>query len=591
MQINTWLKGSFCGVMGLLLWSCSKEPVIDNTGTTTPGQTISTSYLNIRTDKAVYKPTETIQFTVDGNVPPTARVRYKQLTSVVDEAAITGNTWSWKAPGTDFTGYMVEVYGQESGQEKLYGTVAVDVSSDWSRFPRYGFLSKFGPLQEADMDGVMATLTRYHMNGLQFYDWAEKHHKPLAGMVSMPATSWFDIANRPTSKATVDGYIKRAHQKAMFALSYNLAYGALRDAEADGVKTEWSMYDDQSHVKRTVLDIGSFLKSPIYLMDPANTNWQQYLAARNSDMYSVYSFDGFHIDQLGDWGTKYSYSGQPLNVAGSFGPFIQSMKAAHPDKRLVMNAVNQYGQQASIAHSPVDFLYTEVWSPNERYEDLGRIIQDNDAFGNGSKRTVLAAYMDYKAAEQPGYFNPAGVLLTDAVIFAFGGSHLELGEHMLGKEYFPNANLAMSDELKTSLIRYYDFLVAYQNLLRDGGTFNKPALLSANPQISLANWPSQAGQLAVLGKEMKNQQILHLLNFTNTKTLDWRDAEGTKPKPDRIDKLDLVFTAPKAVKHIWFASPDWQGGRSQSIPFHQTGQRVTFTLPSLHYWDMVVITY
>ena len=41
---------------------------------------------------------------------------------------------------------------------------------------------------------------------------------------------------------------------------------------------------------------------------------------------------------------------------------------------------------------------------------------------------------------------------------------------MLCKEYFPNENLTMSEELKTAMVRYYDFLTSYQNLLRDGGT-------------------------------------------------------------------------------------------------------------------------
>ena len=67
-------------------------------------------------------------------------------------------------------------------------------------------------------------------------------------------------------------------------------------------------------------------------------------------------------------------------------------------------------------------------------------------------------------------FNTPGVLLTDAVIFALGGSHLELGDHMLCREYFPSTALQMNDVLKTAMIRYYDFMTAYQNLLRDKDT-------------------------------------------------------------------------------------------------------------------------
>ena len=41
---------------------------------------------------------------------------------------------------------------------------------------------------------------------------------------------------------------------------------------------------------------------------------------------------------------------------------------------------------------------------------------------------------------------------------------------MLCKEYFPNDNLVMGDDLRTAIVRYYDFLTGYQNLLRGADT-------------------------------------------------------------------------------------------------------------------------
>jgi dextranase len=60
------------------------------------------------------------------------------------------------------------------------------------------------------------------------------------------------------------------------------------------------------------------------------------------------------------------------------------------------------------------------------------------------------------------------VLLTDATIFASGGAHIELGDghRMLDNEYFPNHNLVPSQQLLDHLRKYYDFDVAYENLLR-----------------------------------------------------------------------------------------------------------------------------
>src|SRR5690606_10939600 len=270
------------------------------------------------------------------------------------------------------------------------------------------------------------------------------------------------------------------------------------DADADGVHEEWYLFKDKNHsVKDAHVLPKPLFKSDIYLTDPSLALWQQYISNRNNDVYAVFDFDGFHIDQLGDRGNLYCYNGTAFNLAATFKSFVEAMKTASPGKTLVMNAVNQYGQQNAIASSPVDFLYTEVWSGNEGYKDLAKIIIDNNNYSSQKLNTVLAAYMNYNLANNSGYFNTPGVLLTDAVIFAFGGSHLELGEHMLVKEYFPNDNLQMKDDLKSSLINYYDFLVAYQNLLRDGGDFNAPVLTCSNNIVSLYNWPPENGKISI----------------------------------------------------------------------------------------------
>lgn len=44
-----------------------------------------------------------------------------------------------------------------------------------------------------------------------------------------------------------------------------------------------------------------------------------------------------------------------------------------------------------------------------------------------------------------------------------------------------------------------------------------------------------------------------------------------------------------SVKKIWVASPDNYGGAPQELKFKQQGDYVTFTIPSLKYWTMVVI--
>jgi dextranase len=177
------------------------------------------------------------------------------------------------------------------------------------------------------------------------------------------------------------------------------------------------------------------------------------------------------------------------------------------------------------------------------------------------------------------------------VIFAFGGSHLELGEHMLGKEYFPNNNLLMPDELRNALVHYYDFMVAYENLLRDGGNFIAPAVNCTNGKATINNWPPVKGQVSVIGKEFANRQVLHLVNFSNANSLEWRDNDGSQLKPAVIENMEIKVNAAKLVKKIWLASPDLNNGVATTLSFTQTGNAVTVALPSLQYWDMIVMEY
>ncbi|WP_222707256.1 glycoside hydrolase family 66 protein [Pontibacter qinzhouensis] len=546
----------------------------------------------ITTDKAIYKPGDNVIFTLEmSQIPATAKVRYKHLNEVVGEAAVTESSWAWQAPATDFWGYMVEVYSTANETETILATTAVDVSSDWKKFPRYGFLSKFPQLNEAEVQAVMTNLNKHHINGIQFYDWHHKHHLPLPTAGAAPAPSWKDIINRDIYFTTVQKYITAAHGLNMKAMQYNLIYGVWDNAEADGVNKEWFIYKDNTRTNRDFhpLPAPPFL-SNIYLIDPSSTGWQQYLINENRKVYQHLAFDGFHMDQLGDRGATFKHDGTALNLAQSYKPFINAIKADAPTKYAVLNAVSQYGQQG-IAESSSDFLYSEVWNPFDTYNDLANIIKQNNTLSNNTKNTVLAAYMNYDLSNNQGVFNTAAVLMTNAVIFAHGGAHLELGEHMLSKEYFPHHNLELRQDLKSAMVAYYDFLVAYQNLLRDGGSFNNPTVTAGDSKLKLAAWPAAAGSVATFGKLVGNQQILHFINFNNSKTQNWRDNTGTQTAPIQVNDAKLSFIATGPVKKLWTATPDIIGGASRSLNFSQNGNQVSFTLPELNYWSMVVVEY
>jgi dextranase len=576
----------FC--LAILLWSCEDYYDTDN-DPVIYGETYFKADLN--TDKACYKPGETVHFTLSEKPSGNVRIRYSHLGNVISEEALSSASWSWTAPSGDYKGYMVDIYEVTDGKEKVIQSIAVDVSSDWKKFPRYGFLSSYGKLSEKEIKDNVETLNRYHINGIQFYDWMHDHQRPLAGTVEDPSASWLDLIGRTNYLSTVKGYIDAAHNKGMKTMFYNLAFGALNNAAADGVKEEWYIFKDQNHSEKDNHHLDSPFRSSIYLTNPGNAEWQSYLAGRHSDVYKVFDFDGYHIDQLGNRGTVYDYEGNIVKLDETYKSFISVMKQADSDKRLVMNAVSQYGQQKSIAKSDVDFLYTEVWDESKTFDQLTQVILDNNTYSENTKATVLAAYMNYAKSGNTGYINTSGVLLANAVIFSFGGAHLELGEHYLSNEYFPNSNLQMKSGTKESLTHYYDFLVAYQNILRDGGTFSGINVQSVDGNLSFDNWPSSQGSVAVIGKKFADKDAIHLINFSQANSMEWRDTNGTQKEPDSVADIRIKVTASKAVSKVWIASPDSNGGVANNLEFSQSGNEVVVTLPSLKYWDMLVLEY
>ena len=550
--------------------------------------------VSLSTDKAFYAPGETVIFNAD-NVPQGAMIRYRADGLTVEEQKASSTSWTWTVPQKDFQDYLVEIYTvKDNLSEIIHGTIAVDASSDWKRYPRYGFVADFGSdkLTPGVIEDEMDFLNRCHINGIQFYDWHNKHHWPLGGTRNHLEMVYKDIANRDVYTEAIQKYIDVQHKFGMKSIFYNLCYGALDDGAEDGVKKEWSLYKRPEGADQDAHNLPPSWKSSIYLLDPSNSEWQDYLAERNDEVYSNFNFDGFHVDQLGDRGKRYNAKGQEINLPSAFSSFLVSMKKRHPDKCLIMNAVGGYAAKDIAECDKTDFMYNEVWANQGEFRDLYNIIKANDLYSKDKKNTVFAAYMNYECSNRD--FNLPGVLLTDAVIFALGGSHIELGDHMLCREYFPNRDVKMSESLKAQIIRYYDFMTAYQNLLRGESSTAEIApgisvVKGTGARAEIRDWPPQKGKIITYAKEIDGKKIVHLLNFLSADQTSWRDLKGTMPTPRLVRNLQVKVKIDREVSRIWLASPDRHAGAAQDLAFQQKEGHIWFTLPSLNYWDMVVI--
>ena len=504
----------------------------------------------------------------------------------------------WRPPAADFQGYLVEAKARDSSGHLLGSdSVAVDVSSSWIRFPRYGFLSGYPPQPASASRKIIQHLSRFHLNALQFYDWQFKHQRPLAGTVSAPAPLWNDLAGRPTSRRTLLDLIASAHGSGMAALNYNLLYGAWAGYDRDGVDARWGLWKNKNGTNQDSLPMPHGWQTPnLYLFNPADPGWQRFLFAQEAQSFGAYPFDGWQVDQVGDRGDEYDAQGRPVTVWKTFRPFLNAAKVAL-HKTIVFNNVGAYGLYDTAANSTEDAVYVECWewAGQKTYNDLRTLIEQASTW-SGGKAVILAAYNDRAYGDgfspgNPGRFNAPGVRLTDAAVFASGGSHIELGDdgRLLDSEYFPNSNLLPGPDLMRALRRDYDFLTAYENLLRGGLTPDSGAITISGVPSGPDATPESVWAFAKAGRGF---HVLHLINLVGEKDMAWRDDHADRPAPTPHTNLAVKYYARDlgTIQEARWASPD-RDIASAPLKFTQgvdgRGEYVRFTVPRLEYWDMI----
>ncbi len=550
------------------------------------------------TDRARYNPGENVWIQAARFADyPDATVRYRRGAEVINEHPLVQEWWMWTPPATDYRGYLVDVYRIDGdGREVILGSIGVDVSSHWKRFPRNGYTAWYEPGKEPYIGGDVAFLNRRHINVVQFQDWHWKHHRPYCA-----DAEYTDIANNRVSLNVVKTLIENQHSYNMHSLFYNLGFGALERAGAaeDGVSDEWYYYFDAGHNEKDYHRLPEGWKSDITFVDPGNEAWQNYLCDRNDEVYRNLDFDGFQVDQVGKRGDGYIYDyyGNRYLMADRFPSLLKAFKSRHPQKSLIMNSVSKHGATQIASSGVVDACYSELWGGEADFMDIYWCIFDHKQAGGNDMKTIFANYMnyDYGVANYGKAFNTPGVLLTDACIFALGGAHLELGTggNMLCNEYFPNTNLHMDDDLKQAVTRYYDFITAYENYIYDTVRELTPTLTSLSGH-ELCVWNYAGGpkprRIVVHAKETDSgARVFHLLNFKNVNSLSWRDLNGDMPRPEKQTEITLDIDSDRMVSKVWAASPDADACAPRALEFTQQGRSVKVTVPSLEYWTMLVL--
>lgn len=528
-------------------------------------------------------------------------------------------------PTPDFAGYLVRGTIRQEVTIVDTGYTAIDISSDWRRYPRYGFLTRFLTGQTpAKSRAIIEQVTRdYHLTALQYYDWMWRHEKVIertigAGVVADP---WEDWNHDLVSKTVLDDLVQVCDELNVASLPYSQVYFALKNTfvpphDVIGVQKAWALFKEPAAAN--LLDWGAW-----FLFNPLHDGWRNHIVQEYADAIQTVKFDGVHIDQLGRAINQFYWdsSGNQVDLNVAFPGILNRAAAAvrgspavtHQQKATVFNLVG--GKVDHLAHphviddAHVDFLYSEVWN-SDTYNGVHRLVRWARN-RSGGKPMVLAAYVN-KDEVQAGSGVPCGppgsslkcfdedsVRLADAAFFASGAFHIELGDgdRMLSLPEFYKTPLDIDPSLKETMRSYYSFITAYQDLLF---SHSEPDLFYGDAGTQWIDIPgfdvsasAEANNIWYLSRRSHEREIVHLINLRGNDD-KWRNFADT-PTPVPADTVVKYRLGPHAgVSSIHVASPDQNGGMSQPIGIDavgtdSVGDFVQFRIPELLYWQMIYI--
>ena len=520
--------------------------------------------LDINTNKAVYNASEKVIFhatSVSGHGHLV--VKYYHLNHLVATKDIYYGTselsWSWFLPADDNTSYAVIIENHVDNNVST-NTIAINVSNNIYNFPIMGFLSRYDSNSPVEMKQNLDYLKRLHINLVEMYDWFDLHSLPLPvssnGDSLQVSNTWTDIGNRLTKVRVIEDYCNLAKERGIKSLAYMAMNGSDTNQLIHGLTAEMFLYDDNSknldHVYKTLDMSKGWGKYSLYITNWMDGPWQDYIVHQMEIVRNNMPFDGWHIDMFGDPGDKYQGDGNPISsatLAGGIHYFLD--KANNLGWDTGINSVGEYGLTDIRKSTVPKYLYTEVWDNRKTYDDLFQLVKfitESRDSHNTKKGAIIAAYMDcnFAKSNQGKNFNDDGVILTDLVIMASGGMHLEMGEHMLCNEYFPDNNLNISDNLKNIYLpEMYDFFVAFKEIIGLGYQVDGLATIDGGSVDSL-----QSGKVCGISRGNKSDYLgLSLINLRTTNT-EWRDTNANcSVTPAQNIKVTLKLGV---TNHKWY---------------------------------------
>jgi dextranase len=465
-------------------------------------------------------------------------------------------------------GIRAELYKEGVLRDTLYTAADISVAG---RVARYGFLSDFGAEDASDED--VASMAKYHINLVQFYDWSYRHDQLVP-----PTEEYQDMMGKRNSLTCVRRKIEACHSRGMGATAYAAVYAASRPFWEE--HRDWGLY---ALPGKPLVFINTF-----YFMNIAETcPWHDHIIGQYQKAMDEVGFDGIHMDTYGYPKTAQNASGELCELKEQLPRLIEhtaaKLRAGGREPRLVFNNVGAWPVEETM-RAPVEAVYMEVWPPYERLHHLKELILK--ALPSG-KPVVLAAYpapFRLETEERALY----GALMMSFVIAASGATQLFLGEEngVLTQGYYADHSLLTRWQSR-NIRDYQDFFVRYQELLfdRELSDVSMTHLGGENLEYCCDAPFSAYGEpdkLWLTLRENRGIKLVAMLNLCGNNEDYWNHG---KEKPRTLHDVTFQIQVNGQVDGVWCATPDAQGGEAAPLPFSlletERGRVLRVTVPTI----------
>ncbi|WP_264371635.1 glycoside hydrolase family 66 protein [Kozakia baliensis] len=535
---------------------------------------------------------------------------------------------SFRFSTANWQGYFINlIAADKNGHQIDQEAGAFDISSDWWTYPRQcwvvGTYMNWGawkPRFFGTPKQDLHSLNAYKCNNLQFYNMLYRWHQPW-----IDKTSWVNGDGENISTDLIKRHVAAAKSLRMGTLIYiplyaaNVGIAPNFTQDESGVQLNWAMFTSACGTKCTISNIWKFNKNIGY-MNPNNHNWQIYWRHQAALMRSHFGFDGIFVDTYGTISTPlWDWSGNRIIMDTAYSSFLKTVQG-YVNGPMVLNPAGSYNEQDLVQSGREAYHFTERWNNSSDIGNFGAFLSKAYQVWGWANRTPNNIGLDWdmgmnktlaassscsiNGGSTACTFNTPGVLYQEAADLATGAHHAWIvdgqqnagdGARFISNDDFPIGNmLSPKADMVQGEYDYQNFGVAYEKLLR----LNVRASSSAAPSITsgaTGSTTAQAGSVWMFQNYRSGFDILHLLNYQQMSASSFNDVNDNAANaeaPTTTGALGIkMYVGGGTLGDLYTASPDVNHGAPVKLTYatgsDSSGRYITFTLPSLKFWDMV----